>query len=341
MAFVVDLKKSLEDKHELGEYGHDLSILHSLKINIPNGFIITTDAYFDFIFRNNISKKVNHLLENLNEDTHKHIIKNILESEVHQDLINQIFKAYEGMGWGEKYVSLFPSPTDVDLKLKEINHIKGEAVLLEEIKSIWASFFEEELFLFRHLRELSHFKTGIAIVVLEDLPIQKEGYIEESKIVVKKGSKLTEKQEEELLNIENKILDHHYFSKRVHWIISSNRVYATATSPIAGVIEVKKPEEKTVIQTISYTINLNGGIATGVVGEEILIEDKIDYDKLRNIKHIKGLVVKKEVENPHIKIVLSQMGFPVVIDRNADFKKGMIVTVDSTKNTVYKGGLVV
>ena len=59
MAFVVDLKKSLEDKHELGGYGHELSILSSLKINIPDGFIVTTDSYFDFIDKNNISKKVN------------------------------------------------------------------------------------------------------------------------------------------------------------------------------------------------------------------------------------------------------------------------------------------
>jgi len=360
MRFVVDIKSAEEDKLLFGEYGSELATLATLKINVPNGFIITTDAYFEFLRANKLQLKIKHLFGSHSEDSldkvAKHFKRNILQANMPEDILVSLFTYYRSFGWKDKAVSLFPSLTDPDLKLKSKANSKGEAVFLQDVKEIWASFFDQELLSFRHHRSLNHFKTGIAIVVLENLSVQKSGFIEESKITLSKGSKVSEKEEKELLKIEEKILENNYFSKKAYFSISKGKIYITNTGPLHRQTHQASVLKETPVSAPVLDEEIEskaiGGIATGIAkiveskkdianikyGDVVILPSLKDYDQLKALKHAKAVVVKSDIDNQHIKTVLSQMGFPVAITKPDDlFRNGMIVTVDGLKNRVYKG----
>ncbi len=343
-SFVVDIKSGIDDKRVLGDLGYELAAIASAKIDVPNGFIITTYAYFEFVRVNKLQQKIKHLIgshgDNSLEAVSKHFKRNILKSHVPDEVLTSLFNSYRSFGWTDKKATLIPSLTDPDLKLKPITDVKGEAVFLQDVKNVWASFFDHELLAHRHSRNLNHFKTGIAIVVIEDLASQKEGYIAEAKITVTKGRGVSEREEEELLEIEEKILGLHYFPKRIYWIISGSKIYVTNTIPrddSATKIYFQPKEERVEAQVVEREHISIGGIATGVVGKEIVVINDLNYEKLKELRHAKAIIVEKSITNPHLKIVLQRMGFPVVSGLKTNLKPGTVVTVDAIKNQVYKG----
>lgn len=352
--FISNLKTSIEDRHIIGNYGYDLSTLSSLGINIPSGFIITTDTYFDFLKENNLIKKINHLLENFDKNIHKSIISIIKESKLPTQVTREVFKQYKMLGWKDAVVSLYPSVPDEHLKLSQKENVKGEAVLIEEIKQIWASFFDKELLLHRQHRELSHFKTGIAIIVMEKITPKKSGYIycrknklgQDINIISK--NKLIDNETEQLLDIGQKITNHHYFSKKIKWVLSGRKFYAIGISPIEEKIEDEKLKPNEII--ISTSCANPERIATGTVriiqdkadlrnNDILIISEQISYGDLQNLRNAKALILEKEINNQHMKIVLSQLGFPVVVNKKAKslFRNGMVVTVDASRDQVYPG----
>jgi len=73
MNYTIDLNKvSLTDINTVGgknaSLGEMLQNLKSLNIKVPNGFAVTTKAYYDFIEYNNLNEKINTLVSGLNED---------------------------------------------------------------------------------------------------------------------------------------------------------------------------------------------------------------------------------------------------------------------------------
>lgn len=336
---VVDIRKAHEDKLLLGEYGFELATLTSLKINIPPSFVVTTEAYFEFLKENNLVQKIKHLLENFNDKTSAYIKKTFLNSQFSEKLVNEIFNFYKNLGWKDTEVTLYPSLTDPYLKLPSKN-AKGEAVLVSDIKDIWASFFDNELLSHRHQRNLNHFRTGIAIVVTKNLKYEKLGSIESGEI--KTSSRLSEKEKGEILEIEKKIKDQHYFSKKVNWTISSGKIYVVSLATLAEKVfqasHFPKVDEQIIAKPVSSMGSMDG-ILTGVIGSEIMVIANLDYHKLKDLKSAKALVIESDVTNPHLKIILQKMGIPVVIvtGQKINLKNGQVATVDGRKNMVYKG----
>ena len=359
-SFVVNLRKVDEDALLYGKLGSELSILSSLKINIPDGFIVTTDSYFEFLKENNLQQKIKHLFTSHNDDEKslkkvaEHIKNTILESDMPQSVLLQIFRFYRSLGWQDKRVTLTPSSTDSYLRLPPNTEVKGEAVVIQDIKDIWTKYFEYDLLAHRHRLGLSHFKAGIAVIVQRELYSGNSGFIENGQITARK--KLTPREEKELLDIGKKITDIHFFPKKTHWIISQGKTYITKLSPTVENLQtgVEKVEIPTTIPPLYEAATPRGRIATGVVkiikskkdieniqnGEIVILQNLKSYDDIKAIRHAKALVVEQEINNQHINSILSRMGLPVVVDENVKHKlrNGMIVTVDASRGQAYAGG---
>ncbi|MEX2007857.1 MAG: PEP/pyruvate-binding domain-containing protein [Candidatus Levyibacteriota bacterium] len=355
--FVVDLKRTDEDSWLLGKLGSELASLAALKINIPQGFIITSEAYFKFLGENNLRQKIRHLLTHFDgkdKTIAQHIKNNILKADIPKDLLSQIFTYYRSLGWKDKTVTLIPSSTDPHLKLTSKINVKGEAVLIQDIKEIWASYFENDLLMYREHRNLSHFRTAVAIIVQKDLYLQKSGYVQDGNITLGEGPTLSEGEEKELLALEQKIKAEYFFSKKINWVVCQGKIYITGISCKRDA----EPEKKQIggsCVDISYNneAGLGGRIVTGVIKvindskdmntvgyDEILILNGLkNYEDIKSVKHAKALVVDSEIANLHLKSVLEQMRLPVVVDKNAkaSFKNGTVVTVDGTRGQVYQG----
>ena len=82
----------------LGEMIQNLS---NLGIKIPNGFLVTSNGYDDYMKHNNLYEKINHYIKNINIDDNEDlkakgllIRKYILEGEIHEDLKKEIIEKY-------------------------------------------------------------------------------------------------------------------------------------------------------------------------------------------------------------------------------------------------------
>jgi len=139
------------------------------------GFVVTTQSYFKFLKENSLELKIAHLINSINferaeslEQVTKHV-KNLIEKSKIPDSI-----VYKVVG---HYVDLNHTKVRVEMNILSGDHrqnkigqtvnseVEGDAVLLDTIRSMWASLFTPHLITFRHLNYLDHLKTGVAVVV--------------------------------------------------------------------------------------------------------------------------------------------------------------------------------
>lgn len=182
--YVVNFKDvGKEDINLVGGKGANLGEMTQAGFPVPQGFIITATAYFDFIKENNLQTKISHILgtvdytDQASLDNASEIIKKLIrEGELSEILVKAIFKAYSHMSgvFKDALVAVRSSATSEDLsdasfagQQETYLNVKGEATLLARVKDVYASLFDARAIFYRHEQKYDHFKTGIAV------PIQK------------------------------------------------------------------------------------------------------------------------------------------------------------------------
>lgn len=148
---------------------------------VPNGFVVTAHAYFEFVKNNNLTAKVRHLLNHANFDKPESLIKvsesikrEIHEGEMSRELILQIYNYYKKLGGtlSDPLVAVRSSATAEDLpnasfagQQETYLNVSGEATLIKKVKDCWASLFEARAIFYRNENKFDHFKVGIAVPV--------------------------------------------------------------------------------------------------------------------------------------------------------------------------------
>ncbi len=197
----------------VGGKGANLGEMVNASLPIPYGFIITAQAYFDFIEKAGIKNKIMSLLAKLNyENSHeleqasKHIGEIIISSELPKSLVREIINFYDNLEIKEnkyfknngsflkssfsKVKSLYQAPlvavrssaTAEDLPTASFAgqqdsylNVKGEAYLLKKVKECYASLFTQRAIYYRHEQNFDHSKVGLAVVVQRMIESEKSG----------------------------------------------------------------------------------------------------------------------------------------------------------------------
>jgi pyruvate,water dikinase len=170
-----------DDIDLVGGKGANLGEMVSFGIPVPPGFIITAPAYHYFIKKNNLKKKIKHILEpvdihdpqQLNEATQK--IRQLIDNgKIPKDLSNNIIHAYEQLGGKLKQtpVAIRSSATAEDLpdasfagQQETYLNVHGETNVINKVRSAWASLFTPRATFYREEKGFNHFKVGIAVPV--------------------------------------------------------------------------------------------------------------------------------------------------------------------------------
>lgn len=206
----------------VGETGANLGEMKQAGFPVPNGFIVTSEAYRNFIIENKLEIKIKHLFSTTNFDDEKSLKKTSLsirkyikEGRFSEKLIKEIISAYNKLSTGP--LAEFPL---VAIRTSLINegfskmvmsdfylNVKGDAVLLEKIKDCWASFFNVDIIRYGRSHEFSNAKAYIALVVQKMVESDTSGIMrtinpdtnDKSKIVIEAiyglGELLTKKEE--------------------------------------------------------------------------------------------------------------------------------------------------
>lgn len=194
------------DKNDValvGGKGANLGEMIQNGIPIPNGFIITSNAYYQFIEENKLKHKIREKLQNIDvenpvrlHEASVYIKRLITHGKINESLAELILHYYnilsEEQKSGKKVLSSFSgskllvavrsSATAEDLpdasfagQQATLLNIAGDASLLEAVRECWASLFEERAIYYRQTKKFDHFKVGIAVPVQKMIESEKSG----------------------------------------------------------------------------------------------------------------------------------------------------------------------
>ena len=161
----------------VGGKGANLGEMVHARLPVPQGFIVTADAYFKFLETTGLIDEIRRHLEALDIDDNKKLqeksdlIKNrISSSPMPSDIASEIKRAYRKLGEG--LVAVRSSATAEDLpeasfagQQSTFLNVQGENEVIAAVQGCWASLFEPRAIFYRHQQGFDRFKVGIAVPV--------------------------------------------------------------------------------------------------------------------------------------------------------------------------------
>ncbi len=175
---------------EAGGKGANLGEMTKAGFPIPPGFVVTSNAYFEFIKLNNIDKLIKEMTDGLDTSNNNALTMaseavrgRILSGEIPSEMREEIKTAYRQMSPGnEPYVAVRSSATAEDLpeasfagQQSTYLNVKSPENTVQSVKECWASLFEPRSIYYRVENKFDHLKVGLAAVVQEMVQSEKAG----------------------------------------------------------------------------------------------------------------------------------------------------------------------
>jgi len=180
-----------DDVGLVGGKGANLGEMASFGIPVPQGFIVTSKAYFDFLEENKFKSRINQYLRELDVSdpqqlnvVSQKIKKLIISGKISHQVVKEIINNYLKLGGiiTHAQVAIRSSATAEDLPTASFAgqqvtflNVKGEANVVEKVKECWASLFEPRAIFYREEKGFDHFKVGMAVPVQEMVPAEISG----------------------------------------------------------------------------------------------------------------------------------------------------------------------
>ncbi len=167
----------------VGGKGANLGEMTKAGFPVPNGFIVTAQAYFHFLDEAHLRDDLADLLHGLDVSNSKKLAEAgkairslIMKSRFPEDIAHEVMRAYFTMDTGllkkHALVAVRSSATAEDLpeasfagQQATFLNVLGEANLLEKVKEAWASLFTDRAIFYRATHKFDHFRVGIAVPV--------------------------------------------------------------------------------------------------------------------------------------------------------------------------------
>ncbi|KTG09673.1 phosphoenolpyruvate synthase [Haloprofundus marisrubri] len=175
------------DIDTVGGKGASLGELTAAGLPVPPGFVVTADTYRTFIEEAGIDEELFEAMDIDPEDSkalaaaHERAHELITETELPEEVREEILEAYRSVGDGEAFVAVRSSATAEDLpdasfagQQETFLNVQAEK-LVERVKECWASLFSQRAIYYRTRQGFSHDKVDIAVVVQQMVDAEKSG----------------------------------------------------------------------------------------------------------------------------------------------------------------------
>jgi pyruvate,water dikinase len=177
-----------EDIPLVGGKGANLGEMASFGIPVPNGFVITAEAYKKVIDHNALQPVIREIIKQTEVNNQKELQKAAIKiqrliqtADIPPELIKEIFVSYANLKPGDPnpLVAVRSSATAEDLpdasfagQQESFLDIKGESNLIQAVRSAWGSLWGARAIFYRATKGYNHFKVLLAIPV--QLMVQSE-----------------------------------------------------------------------------------------------------------------------------------------------------------------------
>ena len=271
-----------QELHYVGALAANLGEITSARANVPEGFVITTEAFSRFLEENKIEEQISDTLKALNKSNPEEVqmVSNklqqlILRSRIPKQVAEEIVESFKKLPkpFLKKRSVTVRSSELVEYNPVEIPHVTSEANLLESVKECWATLFSPSG-LFYRLESGAEFSMGL--VIQRDLAPKISGFAftvdfirgrKDSLVVSTKHEEyLIEKHTHRIIFKESlddsktksipefvltlvsktseDLQDYFYFPQEVSWVLEGSKLYIVNSSAITNYerLESKKKE---------------------------------------------------------------------------------------------------
>jgi len=171
----------------VGGKGANLGEMYNSGIPVPDGFIVTSTAYFDFINKTSLAHKIRTELAGLNVSNSKELFEvskriqhAFMTASLPDSLVKEIRDSYHHLcGEFDRKVAVRSSATAEDLpdasfagQQETYLNIIGYKEVVAHVLKCFASLFEPRAIFYRTEKGFSHLKVGIAVPI--QLMVQSE-----------------------------------------------------------------------------------------------------------------------------------------------------------------------
>ncbi len=170
-----------EDIPLVGGKGANLGEMYNFGIPVPNGFVITAQAYEKVIEHNALQPVIREIIKQTEITNQKELERSAIKiqrliqtADIPAELTKEIFESYSGLKPGDKnpLVAVRSSATAEDLpdasfagQQESFLDIKGESNLIQAVRSAWGSLWGARAIFYRATKGYNHFKVLLAIPV--------------------------------------------------------------------------------------------------------------------------------------------------------------------------------
>src|SRR3989344_4481737 len=176
MRNILSLKELSKNSIEIaGGKGANLGEMFNAGFNVPEAFVVSAQAYADFLgkdLKNKIAKELNKLNieDSVKLDKISKKIQSLIEkAEFPKELKEEIESSYKNIN---DFVAVRSSATTEDLKTASFAgmqatflNIKGLDQLIKHVQKCWASLFTSRAIYYRTQNKFDHLQAKIAVVV--------------------------------------------------------------------------------------------------------------------------------------------------------------------------------
>ena len=177
--------KDLEfkDTNLVGGKGANLGEMYNLGIPVPNGFVVSVNAYFEFVKENELEDQFRAILKSTDVNqpdqllsASKKIHSIIKKTPVNEKTAIEIMKAYKKLsgfaGLKDVPVAVRTSATAEDSadasfagQGETFLNVVGESNVINRVKDCWASLFTPRSIFYQVNKKYDHFKIGVAVPI--------------------------------------------------------------------------------------------------------------------------------------------------------------------------------
>lgn len=349
---ILDISQINElDLKLVGKKAFELSELKHLDIPIPDGFIITTSFFEEFLKKTQILKEIEEIKKTYHPSLkdsfgklYEPIQEKLIRIHIPHDLASELHRFYRKLAGHFKEISVNILTSSATNKLTIFPNVKGDANIITKIKTIWSS----------------HLENPVAIIVVENIKSEIKRKIFTDNPTT--DNNLTKDQMEKLIKYCRIIQNHFYFPKEIEYSIKKDKIFITQVNPFTGIVsespkKIITHKTNTQRKVIIKGVSINPGIVTGPVKilnkyhinvkikqGEIIIVPNLDNFLYKKIKNAKAIVIDSVLPNSLSKTLYRKdFRIPTIEgakDATRIFQNGNIVTVNGISGEIYSGGLV-
>ncbi len=194
VVWVNDIGK--DDVELVGGKGANLGEMTGIGLPVPPAFVVSAQAFREYIEETNIAEDIWSLLDDLDVDANKELhdasdkVQDlILSTPLPEDLRESILEAYQGLGKssdtdGDPLVAVRSSATAEDLPEASFAgqqdtylNVRGGDALLKHVRRCWASLYTPRAIFYRVKHDFDHRKVSIAVVIQLMADAEKAGVL--------------------------------------------------------------------------------------------------------------------------------------------------------------------